>query len=176
MLKKEVHGKSTSLPICPLVTCATESNKHLDFPVRQGGSVQNWNDIAMSLPGRTNKDCRKRWAKIQVDIRKGAWTQEEDERLQKAVLQLGCKWSQVGAMVQSRNADQCAKRWQHVLGPDVKHCSWTLEEDRKLLDAMSKFGNNWKQIGLTELPDRSTHDLRNRQVRNLKCHVHGPYS
>ncbi|KAJ0301438.1 hypothetical protein COL516b_007841 [Colletotrichum fioriniae] len=29
---------------------------------------------------------------------------------------------------------------------------------------MSKFGNNWKQIGLTELPDRSTHDLRNRQV------------
>ncbi|KAK1731506.1 uncharacterized protein BDZ83DRAFT_787187, partial [Colletotrichum acutatum] len=58
--------------------------------MRQGGSVQNWNDIAMSLPGRTNKDCRKRWAKIQVDIRKGAWTQEEDERLQKAVLQLGC--------------------------------------------------------------------------------------
>ncbi|KAG7084149.1 hypothetical protein JMJ78_0009588 [Colletotrichum scovillei] len=104
--------------------------------IRQGGSVQNWNDIAMSLPGRTNKDCRKRWAKIQVDIRKGAWTQEEDERLQKAVLQLGCKWSQVGAMVQSRNADQCAKRWQHVLGPDVKHVSWTPEEDKKLLDAM----------------------------------------
>ncbi|KAL0779162.1 hypothetical protein CaCOL14_003646 [Colletotrichum acutatum] len=142
----------------------------------------------MSLPGRTNKDCRKRWAKIQVDIRKGAWTQEEDERLQKAVLQLGCKWSQVGAMVQSRNADrkwkssssifpsgfpsvlryvlaaECAKRWQHVLGPDVKHCSWTPEEDRKLLDAMGKFGNNWKQIGLTELPDRSTHDLRNRSL------------
>ncbi|KAK1635918.1 hypothetical protein BDP81DRAFT_43638 [Colletotrichum phormii] len=132
--------------------------------MRQGGSVQNWNDIAMSLPGRTNKDCRKRWAKIQVDIRKGAWTQEEDERLQKAVLQLGCKWSQVGTMVQSRNADQCAKRWQHVLGPDVKHCSWTPDEDRKLLNAMSKFGNNWKQIGLTELPDRSTHDLRNRSL------------
>ncbi|KAK0382419.1 hypothetical protein CLIM01_00232 [Colletotrichum limetticola] len=59
---------------------------------------------------------------------------------------------------------ECAKRWQHVLGPDVKHCSWTPEEDKKLLDAMGKFGNNWKQIGLTELPDRSTHDLRNRQV------------
>ncbi|KAK2037947.1 hypothetical protein LZ31DRAFT_155467 [Colletotrichum somersetense] len=118
----------------------------------------------MSLPGRTNKDCRKRWAKIQVDIRKGAWTQEEDERLHKAVLQFGSKWSQVGAMVQSRNADQCAKRWQHVLGPNVKHCSWTPEEDSKLLHAMTKFGNNWKQIGLTELSDRSTHDLRNRSL------------
>lgn len=61
-------------------------------------------------------------------------------------------------------AAECAKRWQHVLGPDVKHVSWTPEEDKKLLDAMGKFGNNWKQIGLTELPDRSTHDLRNRQV------------
>ncbi|KAK2014650.1 hypothetical protein LZ32DRAFT_528088, partial [Colletotrichum eremochloae] len=93
---------------------------------------------------------------------KGAWTQEEDEKLQKAVLQLGCKWAQVGAIVQTRNADQCAKRWQHVLGPDVKHSPWTSEEDKKLLGAMKKFGNNWKQIGLTELPDRSTHDLRNR--------------
>ncbi|KXH44028.1 hypothetical protein CSIM01_12181 [Colletotrichum simmondsii] len=90
ILKREVQGKSTN-PISPLVTPAAKSNKDLHLPVRQGGSVQNWNDIAMSLPGRTNKDCRKRWAKIQVDIRKGAWTQEEDERLQKAVLQLGCK-------------------------------------------------------------------------------------
>lgn len=57
---------------------------------------------------------------------------------------------------------ECAKRWQHVLGPDFKHSPWTPEEDRKLLDAMIRHGNNWKQIGLTDLPDRSTHDIRNR--------------
>ena len=55
------------------------------------GSVQNWNDIAVLLPGRTNKDCRKRWSKIQEDIRKGAWTRDEDERLQQAVQQFGSK-------------------------------------------------------------------------------------
>lgn len=57
----------------------------------EDGSVQNWNDIAVLLPGRTNKDCRKRWSKVQLDIRKGAWTRDEDERLQQAVQQLGFK-------------------------------------------------------------------------------------
>jgi hypothetical protein len=51
-----------------------------------------------------------------------------------------------------------------VLAPDFKHCPWTPEEDRKLLEAIKKHGNNWKQIGLSELPDRSTHDIRNRYV------------
>ncbi|KAF2229729.1 hypothetical protein EV356DRAFT_510189 [Viridothelium virens] len=132
--------------------------------LREDGTVQNWNDIAASLPDRTNKDCRKRWSKIQLDIRKGAWTREEDERLKQAVEQLGFKWCQVATMVQTRNADQCAKRWQHVLGPDFKHSPWTPEEDRKLLDAITKYGNNWKQIGLSDLPDRSTHDIRNRSL------------
>ncbi|KAL9079840.1 MAG: hypothetical protein Q9157_001296 [Trypethelium eluteriae] len=59
--------------------------------LREDGTVQNWNDIAASLPDRTNKDCRKRWSKIQLDIRKGAWTREEDERLKQAVEQLGFK-------------------------------------------------------------------------------------
>ena len=57
----------------------------------QDGSVQNWNDIALLLPGRTNKDCRKRWSKVQLDIRKRAWTRDEDERLQQAVQQIGLK-------------------------------------------------------------------------------------
>ncbi|ORY66164.1 Homeodomain-like protein [Pseudomassariella vexata] len=127
--------------------------------VREHGSVQNWNDIALLLPGRTNKDCRKRWSKVQMDIRKGAWTPEEDARLQQAVQQLGFNY-----LVQSRNADQCAKRWQHVLGPDFKHSPWTPEEDRRLREAIGRYGKNWKQIGLTDLPDRSTHDIRNRSL------------
>lgn len=57
---------------------------------------------------------------------------------------------------------ECAKRWQHVLGPDFKHSPWTPEEDTKLLEAMIRHRNNWKEIGLKDLPDRSTHDIRNR--------------
>ncbi|KAI0123256.1 Homeodomain-like protein [Xylariales sp. AK1849] len=131
------------------------------------GKIQNWTDVAILLPGRTNKDCRKRWSKIQLDIRKGAWTHEEDERLQQAIQKLGFKWSQVATIVQSRNADQCSKRWHHALRPDFKHSPWTPEEDRKLLKAMEKHRNDWKQIGIQELPDRSTHEIRNRSVKVL---------
>lgn len=49
------------------------------------GSLKNWNAIAAKLPGRTNKDCRKRWHKIEPNIRKGAWTAAEHTRLQEAV-------------------------------------------------------------------------------------------
>ena len=49
-----------------------------------------------------------------------------------------------------------------MLGPEHKHEPWTHEEDRILQDAVAKYGNNWKQIGLSVLPDRSTHDIRNR--------------
>ncbi|KAJ6180057.1 hypothetical protein N7519_010518 [Penicillium mononematosum] len=147
---------------------------------RRHGSVQNWNDIASLLTGRTNKDCRKRWSKIQVDIQKGVWTREEDERLQQAVQQLGFKWSRVATMVQCRNADQCAKRWQQTLRPGLKHTSWTPEDDEILLAAIRTHDNNWKQISLSVFPDRSTHDIRNRSLllgrrsRNTSATEHVP--
>lgn len=59
--------------------------------LNEDGSVPNWNDIAVLLPDRTNRDCRKRWSKVQLDIRKGAWTRDEDERLQQAVEQIGVR-------------------------------------------------------------------------------------
>ncbi|KAL1798234.1 hypothetical protein ACET3X_002271 [Alternaria dauci] len=130
----------------------------------RNGKAFNWNEVADLLPGRTNKDCRKRWSKVQAGINKGAWTRVEDERLQKAVEKQGAKWALVSKSVRTRNADQCAKRWQHVLGPGCKHGPWTMEEDQKLLAAIEKHGNNWKQIGLSELHGRSSHDIRNRSV------------
>jgi hypothetical protein len=55
------------------------------------GQLKQWNLIAASLPGRTNKDCRKRWAKLGNNVIKGAWSSVEDEKLQGAVQELGCR-------------------------------------------------------------------------------------
>ncbi|KAL4996285.1 hypothetical protein BDV10DRAFT_172520 [Aspergillus recurvatus] len=42
----------------------------------------SWNEIATSLPGRTNKDCRKRWhGTASAKVNKGPWAEDEDERL-----------------------------------------------------------------------------------------------
>ncbi|KAK9414371.1 putative Carrier domain-containing protein [Seiridium unicorne] len=68
------------------------------------------------------------------------------------------------ALTESYPALECAKRWQHVLGPEFKHSPWTPAEDAKLLKGVAQHGNNWKQIGTSELPDRSSHDIRNRSL------------
>ncbi|KAK6842729.1 hypothetical protein PG987_003589 [Apiospora arundinis] len=130
----------------------------VESQIKQVGNVNSlmsWNEIAALLPRRTNKDCRKRWYKVRSDFVKGAWSHEEDRKLKQAVQRYGLKWSLVSRDVESRNADQCAKRWQHGLRPDLKHTPWQPEEDAKLLQAMEKHGNKWKMIGTLDLPNRS---------------------
>ena len=55
------------------------------------GALKQWNLIADNLAGRTNKDCRKRWAKLGNEVKKGTWSSDEDEKLQSAIAQLGFK-------------------------------------------------------------------------------------
>lgn len=89
----------------------------------------NWHKIAPCLPGRTNKNCRKRWHyKLAQDFRKGLWTAEEDERLRAAVQKHGVKWRMVSEDVKTRNGDQCWKRWNDCLKPDIDHSPWSAQE------------------------------------------------
>jgi len=61
-------------------------------------------------------------------VNKGAWTVSEDERLYSAVKQHGIKWSVVASEVGTRTGDQCSKRWNHTVNPDIDHSDWTLKE------------------------------------------------
>lgn len=60
-------------------------------PVDVGGGqgVKNWSAIAERLPGRSNKDSRKRWTKIASSSRKGTWSSAEDHLLRKGVAMFG---------------------------------------------------------------------------------------
>ncbi|KAK8113968.1 Transcriptional regulator [Apiospora kogelbergensis] len=135
----------------------TEEEDHIlkvgvESQIKQVGNVNSlmsWNEIAALLPRRTNKDCRKRWYKVRSDFIKGAWSHEEDRKLEQAVQRYGLKMRQeVAARIEAR----------------PKAYPWQPEEDAKLLQAMDKHGNKWKMIGTLDLPNRSSHDIRNRSV------------
>ncbi|KAK0430430.1 Homeodomain-like protein [Armillaria borealis] len=126
-------------------------------------SPSKWYAIAKHVPDRTNKDCRKRWfAKMASDVVKGGWSPDEDARLVKAIEQCGTRWSMVAAMVQSRNSDQCAKRWTDTLNPAIDRTTWTPEGDALLLKAVSEHGKVWTKIVKTYFPGRTGLSAKNR--------------
>jgi len=50
--------------------------------------------IAAKLPGRTNKDCRKRWHNsVAGGLKKGQWSKSEDVQLARGVQQYGQRYA-----------------------------------------------------------------------------------
>ncbi|KAL1662899.1 hypothetical protein GGF50DRAFT_103627 [Schizophyllum commune] len=122
-----------------------------------------WHAISKHVPGRTNKDCRKRWfAKMATDVVKGGWAPDEDERLVKAIEKHGTRWSLVAHVVQTRNSDQCAKRWTDTLNPAIDRTTWTAAQDDLLIRAVNEHGKVWTKIVKTYFPGRTGLAAKNR--------------
>ncbi|EFR02686.1 hypothetical protein MGYG_09096 [Nannizzia gypsea CBS 118893] len=122
----------------------------------------NWQKIALSLPGRSNKDCRKRWFNVlSGDLRKGLWTPEEDRLLAQAIESEGKVWIRVAHHIPHRTADQCAKRWQHALDPALDRSKWTHLESQSLWNAVQTHGRCWLRIRNELFPSRSPNALKN---------------
>lgn len=134
-----------------------------------------WHAIAQHVPDRTNKDCRKRWfAKMASDtIVKGGWSPEEDEKLLKAIELHGTKWSIVAQVVQTRNSDQCAKRWTDTLNPSIDRSHWSSEADATLIRAVNEHGKVWTKIVKTYFPGRTGLAAKNRYNSITRAHADG---
>ncbi|KAL6799317.1 Homeodomain-like protein [Trichoderma sp. SZMC 28013] len=126
------------------------------------GQPKDWSSIAAIISGRSNKDCRKRWVRLNGCIKKGEWSSIEDIQLRDAFEKFGARWVQVSRYIKTRSADQCAARWQNYLDPNIKRQKWSHDEDQRLLQAYCIHGSNWKMIQMHELMDRSLQDIRNR--------------
>lgn len=62
--------------------------------VDRSGSIYDWDRIARNLPGRSNKDCRKRWLNVVAGgLKKGAWSSSEDSQLQEGVREFGSRFA-----------------------------------------------------------------------------------
>ncbi|KAI0095277.1 hypothetical protein BDY19DRAFT_917081 [Irpex rosettiformis] len=129
--------------------------------VRVHGENDNWKAIALCVPGRTNKACRKRWLhSLSPYVKKTAWTQDEDQLLLRLYDKHGPKWSAIAREIPGRTDDACSKRYREALDPSLKRDEWTQAEDDKLLRVQPDKGVQWGQIG-REL-NRSGLACRNR--------------
>ncbi|KAK3311050.1 uncharacterized protein B0T15DRAFT_507647 [Chaetomium strumarium] len=150
---------------------SSRTSKHLpeESPCRGPKVRQAWTpeeDRLLSeavAKGRNNKDCRKRWHyAIANTIRKGTWTEEEDDRLREAVKLYGGRWSRIAEVVGTRNGDQCWKRWYDCLDPRIDKSPWTADDDVRLVHLVSQNGRNWSEIVHQHFPNRTPLSAKNR--------------
>jgi hypothetical protein len=130
------------------------------------GENDNWKMIALAVPQRTNKACRKvtqcstspnhsftslffqRWLhSLSPTVKKTTWTSDEDQLLLDLFATYGPKWSAIARQIPGRTDDACSKRYREALDPSLRKDEWTVGEDEKLAEVYGRLGGRWGQVG-----------------------------
>ncbi|KAJ6216216.1 hypothetical protein RDWZM_007373 [Blomia tropicalis] len=141
-----------------------EDKKLIDLVGKLG---ENWEEISKQMNGRTNRQCRDRWLnKLTPKYVVGSWTSEEDEKLTSLIKKYGTKWAQISTLMNGRTPKQCRVRWVKHVDPEIDRGIWTIEEDNRLMELVTKLGPNWARI--SEIISKRTYDqCRNRWIYTL---------
>ena len=71
------------------------------------GDIKQWSEIAKKIPGRSNKDCRKRfYNEVTGGLKKGAWITNEDTELEELVKTYSPSWAKISKILRNRSADR----------------------------------------------------------------------
>ncbi|CAH1425608.1 unnamed protein product [Lactuca virosa] len=84
---------------------------------------------------------------MRISIKRGVWTNTEDEILKSAVMKYGKnEWGRTSSLLVRKSAKQCKARWYEWLDPSIKKTEWTREEDEKLLHLAKLLPSQWRTV------------------------------
>ncbi|GLT28818.1 hypothetical protein SLA2020_037220 [Shorea laevis] len=111
-----------------------------------------------------------------LGVRKGAWTEEEDDLLKKCIQRYGeGKWHQVPKKAGlNRCRKSCRLRWLNYLKPNIKRGKFEDDEVDLIIRLHKLLGNRWTLIA-GRLPGRTANDVKNYWNSHLRKTV-GSYT
>jgi hypothetical protein len=102
-----------------------EEDLLLTDAVNKHGSGK-WSRIAEAVPGRNGKQCRERWQNhLRGDVKKEAFTAEEDELIVRLRTEMGNRWAQIARFLPGRTENAVKNRWNAKLALDAKAAGFT---------------------------------------------------
>ncbi|KAL3626637.1 hypothetical protein CASFOL_030186 [Castilleja foliolosa] len=116
---------------------------------------------------------------LNMELRRGPWTVDEDFRLINYVAHHGeGRWNSLARCAGlKRTGKSCRLRWLNYLRPDVRRGNISLEEQLLILELHSRWGNRWSKIA-QHLPGRTDNEIKNywrtrvqKHAKQLKCDV-----
>ncbi|KAL6841321.1 hypothetical protein ACP4OV_028839 [Aristida adscensionis] len=135
---------------------------------------KKWSVIARSLNGRIGKQCRERWHNhLDPEIRKEAWTVEEEHALVSAHRLHGNKWAEIAKLLPGRTDNSIKNHWNSSLRKRLDEYNASTVPVHLNHNSLkhAKLPTAGSHINLTKEPSIS---LKEPQ-ETVDCSEHGPH-